>query len=579
MHKSQFAAAGAALALALAPGAALAKDPGPAYPDADWTQTTITEPDGTVLDADVLRDKSVPLDAAHKQPVIISVGPYFNHSGQTGAPTDYDPQASGPSTRFQDFVEGSKLLQKGYTWVQVDLRGFGGSTGCEDWAGPGEQTDVVEAIKWAVAQPWSNGSVGTYGKSYDAVTGLIAADKHPAGLKAVVAGEPVYDVYRYLYGDGIRRLNSAATPGVYTTQALTPGTVNDDPMYNLDGANDIDPSTTHPVCKPQTVAELASNDDHYSPYWRSRDFISQAKGSMVPVFITQGLTENNTAPDGVAEFLQNHPGPERGWLGRWVHARGNEMDGNKLAMGRRGWFDEVMRYYEKYVRGIEPGVEDPPFAIQSITTGRWRPELQWPPADATSWTTDLASGSYTDNAQSAGTGSSTGVWTVSKPLPYDVHMAGAATIVADVSSATPNSNLVADIYDLDASGKGPLVARQGSLIRHNGPVTLHMMSSDWKFVAGHRIGVRITDNNSEWWVAAIPTMQTVSVYGGSATFPFLRYKRTQVIQGDSGTTRGSWLAATATAPAAAVTGATDFNLPPALDPEPDALKHQLDKFN
>jgi len=98
-------------------------------------------------------------------------------------------------------------------------------------------------------------------------------------------------------------------------------------------------------------------------------------------------------------------------------------------------------------------------------------------------------------------------------------------------------------------------------------------------VAGHRIGVRITDNNSEWWLAAIPTMQTVTVYGGSATFPFLRYKRTQVIQGDSGTTRGSWLAATASAPAAAVTGATDFNLPPALTPEPDELKHQLDKFN
>ena len=30
-----------------------------------------------------------------------------------------------------------------------------------------------------------------------------------------MAQEPVYDLYRYLYGDGIRRLNSAATPALY----------------------------------------------------------------------------------------------------------------------------------------------------------------------------------------------------------------------------------------------------------------------------------------------------------------------------------------------------------------------------
>src|SRR3954453_10677213 len=139
MHMPSLAAAGAALALALAPGSALAADAGPAYPDADWTKTTITEPDGTVLDADVLRNKSVPLDAAHKQPVIISIGPYFNHSGQTGAPTDFDPQAEGPSQRFADFVEGAKLLSKGYTWVQVDLRGYGGAGGWRGWGGPGQR--------------------------------------------------------------------------------------------------------------------------------------------------------------------------------------------------------------------------------------------------------------------------------------------------------------------------------------------------------------------------------------------------------------------------------------------------------
>ena len=110
----------------------------------------------------------------------------------------------------------------------VDLRGFGGSNGCLDWAGPGEQADVVNAVQWAASQPWSTGKVGMYGKSYDALTGLIGVDQRPAGLDAVVSQEPVYDVYRYLYGDGIRRENSLATPALYDAIAATPGPIADD---------------------------------------------------------------------------------------------------------------------------------------------------------------------------------------------------------------------------------------------------------------------------------------------------------------------------------------------------------------
>jgi predicted acyl esterase len=586
MKKLSLAALVAACALVAVPATASAS--GVDYPDADWSQASITEPDGTVLHADILRPKGFGLDASHKTPVIVSIGPYFNHSGQVGPAGDtplesgvsYDPIGpnAGPSERFADFVEGSHLLDPNrpggaYTFVMVDLRGYGGSTGCPDWGGPGEQSDVASAITWASKQAWSTGAVGTYGKSYDAMTGLIATALHPDGLKAVVAQEPVYDDYRYLYGDGIRRENFAATPALYDTISLTPGPASDDPTYNAASEQE---NVASPGCHATNWASQAGNDDHYSPYWRQRNLINEVKGSNVPLFITQGLTENNTAPDGTAEFLQNHTGPERGWLGPWNHVRGNELDGTKLAMGRKGWYDEVMRWYDQYLQGITPAVQDPPFAIQSVTTGRWRPELQWPPADATPYTTDLASGTYTDDAQESGTGDSgAGVWTVSTPLPYDVHMAGSATITVDASAQLPDANVVADIYDLDATGKGPLVARQGALLRNNGTVTLHMMSSDWRFKQGHRIGVRITSNNSEWWIAALPTNQTVTVYGGTATFPFLQYDRTQRIQGDSGTTRGAWIAKTETAP---TDKARDFNLPPALAPEPADMAAALNQF-
>lgn len=581
MKKISFAVLLAAAGLSAAPG--LASASGVEYADGVWTEATIDVADGTKLHADILRPKG--LTDADKTPAIVSVGPYFNHSGQVGAAgpaqgAAYDPVGpnAGPSERFQDFIEGAKIFtrDKKYTFVMVDLRGFGGSTGCLDWGGPGEQADTVAAIEWAAAQPWSTGTVGTFGKSYDGMTGLMGAASRPDELKAVVAQEPVYDNYRYLYGDGIRRLNSLATPALYDAIAASPGPLTDgDPTYNV-SANLQD--AQRPGCFAANFADQ-QNDDHFAPWWRARNIIESIKGSQVPIFVTQGMTENNTAPDGLAEFLENHPGPERGWLGPWNHVRGAEMEGNKLAMGRQGFYDEVLSFYDEHLYGAAPATNYAPYAIQSVTTGKWRPEAAWPPADAADVTiAELAPGAYADSGRST-RNTSTGVWTVSKPLPYDVHTAGAGKIVVDVSSPSPRSNLVVDVYDLDGvTGKGPLVTRNGSLIRNNGKVTIDLMSADWKFAKGRRIGIRVTDTNTDWWLATIPTNQTVTVYGGKVTLPFLAYGRTQTIQGDSGTQRPAWLASTATAPAAALTGAVDFALPPALAPQPEAMKAQLDSY-
>src|SRR4051794_10057485 len=65
---------------ALAVAAPAQADPPP--PGSTWSQASILEADGTKLHADVLRPASLPADA--KTPVILSIGPYFNHSGQTG---------------------------------------------------------------------------------------------------------------------------------------------------------------------------------------------------------------------------------------------------------------------------------------------------------------------------------------------------------------------------------------------------------------------------------------------------------------------------------------------------------------
>jgi pimeloyl-ACP methyl ester carboxylesterase len=547
--------------LAAIPAAAGAS--GVAYPDADWSEAWIPSSDGVTLHADVLRPKGA--SATTKTPVIVSIGPYFNHSGQTGPAgpaegTQYDPIGpnAGPSERFQDFVEGSGLLKKGYSFVMVDLRGFGGSNGCLDWSGPGEQADVVNAIKWAASRPWSTGKVATYGKSYDALTGLIAVGKQPAGLAAVVSQEPVYDDYRYLYGDGMRRENSVATPALYDGIAATPGPLADDPNYNVNSLN-------NPVCLAQNFGAQAANDDHNSDFWKLRNLIPGAAGSKVPLFLTQGLTENNTVADGLQQYLDNHTGYERGWLGPWEHVRGNETDETgRLKMGRAGWFDEVMRFYDQFLKGIKPKVKDPMFAVQT-NDGVWRPEDKWPPADSTGYTSELRPGSYTDEADGSVTDSD-GIWTISPPLPYDAHLSGSGHATVAVSTTVPRANLVLDVYDLDRNGTGPLITRQAHMIYGTGAtkIPLDLWSADWKIPAGHRIGVKVTDNNTDFWLLASPTEQSVTVTGGAITLPFLGRKRTTTIQGDPGTQLQSYLSNTVTVPPDTMkdSESASFALPP-----------------
>jgi putative CocE/NonD family hydrolase len=560
----------------------LASGSGVAYPDGDWSEAWIQSPSSAgeaTLHADVLRPKGY--TDADKTPVILSIGPYFNHSGQTGPAgpaedTQYDPVGpnEGPSERFQDFVEGSGLLKNGYSFVMVDLRGFGGSNGCLDWSGPGEQADVVNAVKWAASQPWSTGKVGMYGKSYDGLTGLIGVDKRPAGLAAVVSQEPVYDDYRYLYGDGIRRENSLATPALYDGIAATPGPLTDDPNYNAKSLND-------PVCLGQNWAAQAGDDNHDTDFWKQRNLIPGAKGSDVPLFLTQGLTENNTVADGLAQYMQNHTGYERAWLGPWKHVRGNERcsqggllgDSNcnadnegTLKMGRAGWFDEVMRFYDRFLKGSKSRVRDPMIAVQT-NDGKWRGEEVWPPKDSTGYTSELLPGTYTDDGDdSLSATDPAGVWTISPPVPYDAHLSGSGHVDVDVSTTLPRANLVVDVYDLDPSGTGPLITRQAHMIRETGDSTipLDLWSADWKIPAGHRIGVKVADINSDFWLFAAPTFQDVTVDGGTITLPFLGRERTDTIQGDPGVQLESYLSETVTVPRETMeTSESDsFVLPP-----------------
>lgn len=91
---------------------------------------------------------------------------------------------------------------QGYALVNADLRGAGTSDGTGDLLSEQEGQDVADCIKWAAAQPWSTGSVGTIGVSYLAISQWEGAAQRPPSLRAIVPWEGFTDPYRGLARPG-----------------------------------------------------------------------------------------------------------------------------------------------------------------------------------------------------------------------------------------------------------------------------------------------------------------------------------------------------------------------------------------
>lgn len=507
-----------------------------------WTENYFPSSDhsGTELHADVLLPEGV---AKNKRvPVILSVGPYFGHSGQTDAE---GWTHTGPSSRFQDFIEGTDLFREGYAFVMVDLRGFGGSTGCLDWGGPGEQADVKAAINWAAKQPWSTGAVGMYGKSYDAVTGLIGNDLDQRPLKAVVAQEPLWDMYPYIYSGGVARPNVTGTADAYNSIATLGQMADDNPRYLANSRWE----ETHPECLTENSAGYRIADKR-DKHWTSRDLAKMAKGTDTPLFVTQGFVENNTKPEEMQEYLDHHKGPERGWLGQWDHVRGGDhVSDGRLAMGREGWYDETLSFYDQYLKGIKPTVRYPAYSVED-STGAWRAQSTWPAVERSA-TVALGGGSYLDDGgasadaglapsapvskqpsgnwdmenaptiepaapkgrpeeqakrQKAGeTTSSFFVW--SKPVKEAVRVTGTPRLSL---TAKGEGNVMLKLYDVAPDGTAAMFDEQVSLL-DSGKLTVDLKATDWTLAAGHVLAVEIGSIQTGSW-RDTPSGQTIKVH-------------------------------------------------------------------
>ncbi len=462
-----------------------------------WTQHYFPSSDGsgTELHADVLLPER--LHRGGKVPVVLSVGAYFGHSGQL---FDEKWKHTGPSGRFTDLIEDGGLLDRGYALVMVDLRGFGGSSGCLDYMGRGEQADVKAAVAWAAEQPWSTGAVGMYGKSYDATTALVGNNLDQDPLKAVVAMEPVWDMYQLIRSHRVPKWGGVIAPHTYNSIAVLEPLPDDDKRYQDNARHE----QKHPECLGNNTLNNLDADPR-SAYWQDRDLARLAKGSDTPLFFTQGFIESNTKPEEMQEYLANHQGPRRGWLGQWDHVRGNERaDDGRLEMGREGWLKEVMSFYDQYLKGIGPTTGYPPYAIQD-GDGTWRAQDTWPVVDRTA-AVALRDGSYVDAGEP---GDQASYFTWSRPVEGDVRITGTPRIEMATEG---HGNVMVKLYDVAQGGSAVMFDEQVALVDASGRVAVDLKSTDWTLAAGHRLAVEIGTVQDGLWVDT-PSGEGIEVTG------------------------------------------------------------------
>jgi predicted acyl esterase len=523
-------------ALMLLPSIATADVP----PGAEWEEMYIPASDGQPqLHADVFRPKGLPKTA--KTPIILSIGPYFGHGGQS---TPNGDATDRPSTRFDDMIEGGKVFERGYSVVYVDLRGFGGSQGCNDFGGPGEQNDVKRAVEWASSQSWSTGRVGMWGKSYDGWTQVMALDEKPKGLAAAIIQAPIIDGYRTLYQNGVHYdAGWYATPGLYQQIDAIPPTTDDNADYFLNYAQG-----SNPLCYGANIAQQNGTLDWSDPFWQERN-LPGARGSDVPVLWSHGFMDANTKPDNFMSVWETLRGPKHAWFGQFDHVRGNESG----VVGRKGFMDEAMRWLDRYVKGDAGATPDAdPVVTVQEGDGKWRAESAWPPADAKPYTMPLKPGTVTDAPNNDAEGetsgqSGVGVLSVSQKLPHAARLSGVPSVTLDVSTPAPRANVYALLYDLAPDNQATLISRSAHAVAGDQKITFELYPQDWTLQPGHRVAVLVSGADLDWY-NPVHSGQDVEIKSGSIRLPFLTYERTAFLKGSK---------------AAAMAGRTPIELDPA----------------
>lgn len=285
-------------------------------------------------------------------------------------------------TRLDRFPWLQTVIRQGYVIAVVDVRGGGNSYGTQQGPFTQDETwDAYDIIEWFAAQPWSNGSIGMFGRSYLGITQYMAASTAPPHLKAIFPEMAMFDLYALIYPGGVFRDDFVANWSrlVKDLDMAMPAALIDQESDGKILAEAIEEHKANrdvfemfaPLHYRDSIDE-ESKDMLYITRSPS-NYVSEVKKSGVAVYHLAGWYDL-WSRDALVWF-NNLDNPQRIVIGPWSHTNNAGFD---LAA-------EHLRWYDYWLKGIDNGIMDEA-PIHYYTLGapkgkEWRTAWQWPLAN------------------------------------------------------------------------------------------------------------------------------------------------------------------------------------------------------
>lgn len=296
---------------------------------------------------------------------------------------EYLPYRRRDGTRFSDDQTYLWFASHGYAGARVDIAGTGDSDGLiGDEYLAREQDDACEVIDWLGRQHWCSGAVGMIGHSWGGFSGLQAAARRPARLKAVVSIYSTDDRYACdaHYMGGCLIDNNFSWGGAFFNYCALPP---DPAVVGHDTWRDMWRARIEAVT---LIPADWLRHQRRDAFWKHGSVCEDFSAIACPVLAVGGWLDGY--PRTVFNLVDNLEAPCKGIIGPWGH----KMPEIGFPGPAIGFLQECLRWWDRWLKDVRNGVEDDPdmrlYLMDPLTpdpvaaqrAGRWLAIRNWPAA-------------------------------------------------------------------------------------------------------------------------------------------------------------------------------------------------------
>ena len=272
---------------------------------------------------------------------------------------------SGPYCEYILCLWAARALDRPVKWTGDRAEGL-----MSDEYTQQELDDAVSVINWLAEQPWCNGNIGMQGISWGGFNSLQVAAMQPAPLKAIITLCSTVDRYAddiHYKGGCLLNENFGWGSTMWAYSSRSP-----DPALRPDDWREIwlDRLENEPFLAGEWLKHQRRD-----AYWKHGSVCEDFSAIKAKVLAVGGWGDayKNAVPQLVEQV------GAKGIVGPWVH----KYPHFAVPEPRIGFLQEAQRWWDKWLKGIETGVEDDadyrayvmdgvrPKAWYDVRPGRW----------------------------------------------------------------------------------------------------------------------------------------------------------------------------------------------------------------